>query len=85
MIKLHLDDTNRIWKDKRINPEGKLIYLAIYSKGFDKLVVNINVGELQQIVKINNIGLRKHLNRLERSKYLQFREYDTGMYQIHLL
>lgn len=85
MIKLHLDDTNRIWKDKRINPEGKLIYSAIYSKGFDKLVVNINVGELQQIVKINNIGLRKHLNRLERSKYLQFREYDTGMYQIHLL
>ena len=85
MIKLHLDDSNRIWKDKHINPEGKLIYSAIYSKGFDRTVVDINVGELQSVVKINNIGLRKHLNRLEHSKYLQYREYDTGMYQIHLL
>jgi len=68
LIRLHLDDTNRIWKDKRINPECKLVYSAIYSKGFDKPVVNINVGELQQIVQIKNVGLRKHLDRLERSK-----------------
>jgi hypothetical protein len=75
----------RIWKDKHIQPEGKIIYSYIYSKGFDKLLINLNVGELQQVVKINNVGLKKVLQKLESNQYLLFQEYDTGMYTINLL
>lgn len=75
---------SKIYKDKRINPEGKLIYLYIYSKGCDKSFVNINVGELQQLTKITNVGLQKHLQRLEKLKYLYFKEYSTGMYIINI-
>ena len=35
MSKLHLDDSNKIWKDKRIKPEGKIIYSYLHSKGFE--------------------------------------------------
>lgn len=75
----------KILKDKRIKPEGKLIYSYIYSKGQDRIITNLNVGELQQVVKINNQGLRKNLERLEQSKYLIYKEYDVGMYTINLL
>lgn len=75
---------DKIYKDKSIKPEGKIIYEYIYSKGFDRIIVDINVGELQQKLKITNKGLRKNLEKLELGKYLIFKEYDTGMYQIHL-
>ncbi len=74
----------QIWKNKYLKPEGKLIYSYIYAKGFDKIVINLNVGELQQVVSITNKGLRKNLERLKQLKYLIFKEYDTGMYTIHL-
>jgi len=74
-----------IWKDKRIKPEGKLIYTYIYSKGFNRYITDLNVGELQQVVKINNLGLKKNLERLEKLKYLMYQEYDVGMYTINLL
>ena len=75
----------RIWKDKDIKFEGKIIYNYLYSKGSDELVINLNVGELQQIVRISNQGLKKNLEKLETSKYLLYREYDNGMYVITLL
>lgn len=75
----------RVWKDKYIKPEEKIIYSYIYAKGFDKLLINLNVGELQQVVKINNVGLKKALQKLANNKYLLFQEYDTGMYTINLL
>ena len=70
MNKRHRGIPTKILKDKRIKPEGKLIYSYIYAKGQDRIITDLNVGELQQVVKINNQGLRKNLERLEQSKYL---------------
>lgn len=80
----HLEISQNIWKDKRIPKETKLIYSYIYSKGFDKIITDINVGEIQQVVNIKNIGLRKSLDILEKLKYLIYKEYSNGMYTIHL-
>ena len=85
MNKRHRGIPTKILKDKRIKPEGKLIYSYIYDKGQDRIITDLNVGELQQVVKINNQGLRKKLERLEQSKYLIYKEYDVGMYTINLL
>lgn len=80
----HLELPQEIWKDKRIPKETKLIYSYIYSKGFDKFITNINVGEIQQVINIKNDGLRKSLARLEKLKYLIYKEYANGMYIIKL-
>ena len=74
----------RIWKDKNINPEAKEIYAYLYSKGYDKVIIHLNVGELQSILKIKKAPLKKHLELLELHQYLIYKEYDTGMYEIHL-
>lgn len=73
-----------IWKDKRIPKETKYIYSYIYSKGFDRIITDINIGEIQQTIKINNKGLKKSLDILEQLKYLVYQEYGTGMYTITL-
>ena len=73
-----------IWEDKKIPKETKYVYAYIYVKGYDKEITDINVGELQRIIKINNKGLRKSLERLERLKYLIYKEYANGMYTITL-
>ena len=80
----HLEVTQDIWKDKRNPKETKLIYSYIYSKGFDKIITDINVGEIQQVVNIKNKGLRKSLKILEDLKYLIYKEYSNGMYTITL-
>ena len=85
MIIRHLEIPNKILKDKRIKPEGKLIYSYIYTKGFDRILTDINVGELQQVVRITNKGLEKNLEKLQTYNYLLYREYDKGMYTINLL
>ena len=74
-----------ILNDKRMKPDGKLIYSYIYAKGQDRIITNLNVGELQKVVKIKNKGLKRNLERLEQLKYLIYKEYDTGMYTINLL
>lgn len=73
-----------IWKDKNIPKEAKYIYSYIYAKGNERIITDINIGEIQQTVKIKNEGLRKNLEVLEKLKYLVFQEYDTGMYTITL-
>ena len=80
----HLEVAESIWKDKRIPKETKLIYSYIYSKGFERIITDINVGEIQQVVNIKNKGLRKSLRILEELKYLIYKEYSNGMYTIHL-
>lgn len=85
MTKRHLEISPKIWSDKHINPEGKKIYSYIYSKGFDRIITDLNVGEIQHLTKISNVGLRKHLGILEQYKYLIYKEYSRGMYIIHLL
>ncbi len=73
-----------IWKDKRIPKETKYIYFYIYSKGFDRIITDINIGEIQQTIKIKNKGLKKSLDILEQLKYLVYQEYGVGMYTITL-
>ena len=80
----HLEVPQEIWKDKRIPKETKLIYSYIYIKGFDKILTDINVGEIQQVINIKNKGLRKSLKILEELKYLIYKEYSNGMYTITL-
>ena len=73
-----------IWKDKRIPKETKYIYSYIYSKGFDRIITDINIGEIQQTIKIKNKGLKKSLDILEQLKYLVYQEYGAGMYTVTL-
>ncbi len=73
-----------IWGNKNIPKEAKYIYCYIYSKGFNKYITDINVGELQQVLKISNVGLRKNLKILEKFKYLVFEEYANGMYTVSI-
>lgn len=84
MNKSQLEIPDKIWKDKRIPKEAKYIYSYIYSKGFNRLLVDLNVGEIQQKVRIKNKGLKNNLDILEKFKYLIYKEYDTGMYTITL-
>ena len=78
IVKFQIPKT--IWKDKSIPKEAKYIY----SKGNERIITDINIGEIQQIIKIKNENLRKNLELLEKLKYLVFQEYDTGMYTITL-
>ena len=80
----HLEVPETIWKDKRISKETKLIYSYIYTKGFERIITDINVGEIQRVVNIKNKGLRKSLRILEELKYLIYKEYSNGMYTITL-
>ena len=80
----HLEIKDDIWKDKRIPKETKLVYIYIYTKGFERIITDINVGEIQRVVNITNIGLRKSLDILEKLNYLIYKEYSNGMYTITL-
>ena len=80
----HLEVAESIWKDKRIPKETKLIYSYIYTKGFERIITDINIGEIQRVVNITNIGLKKSLQILEELKYLIYKEYSNGMYTITL-
>ena len=80
----HLEIPEKLWNDSRIKFEGKVIFGYILAKGFDKVVTDLNIGELQQTIPITNVGLLKNLEKLERYKYLTFKEYSKGMYAITL-
>lgn len=80
----HLEVADSVWKDKRIPKETKLIYLYIYTKGFERIITDINIREIQKVVNIKNKGLRKSLELLEQLKYLIYKEYSNGMYTIKL-
>lgn len=83
MKERQLDLTDhRIWKDKNIKPECKRIYSYLYSQGYDKVEFQMNIGDIQPIVRIKNTGFRNNLKTLEKNKYLMFREYDKGMYAV---
>ena len=84
MIKKHLEVPQEIWKNKEIPKEAKYIYSYIYSKGFNRYITDINIGEIQKVLKIKNKGLRNNLEKLENHKYLVFQEYSNGMYTITL-
>ena len=47
--------------------------------------MHLNVGEIQQDIKIKNKALKKHLDNLQNLNYINVKEYATGLYMIHLL
>ena len=78
----YLEVPKEIWKNKNIPKETKYIYSYIYTKGFGRIITDINVGEIQQVVNIKNKGLRKSLKIL--LNYLIYQEYSNGMYTVTL-
>ena len=78
----YLEVPKEIWKNKNIPKETKYIYSYIYTKGFGRIITDINVGEIQQVVNIKNKGLRKSLKILEELNYLIYKEYSNGMYTV---
>ncbi len=79
-----LEVPKEIWKNKNIPKETKYIYSYIYTKGFGRIITDINVGEIQQVINIKNKGLRKSLKILEELNYLIYQEYSNGMYTVTL-
>ena len=84
MRNINFEIPDKIWKDKRIPTEAKYIYGYISTKGYNRFIIDINIGELQKFIRIKNKGLRKNLERLEQLKYLIYKEYSNGMYTIKL-
>ena len=83
----HLDISNhKIWRDKKINPEAKEIYAYLFIEGFERTIPHISIGRIQREPKsITNIGFRNNLKKKEKNKYLVYKEYDTGLYEYHIL
>lgn len=81
----HLDISNhKIWEDKNIKPKAKEIFAYLYAEGFERTISHLNIGDIQQTVRIKNKGLRKILEQLQNNNYLRFKEYHTGMYEYHI-
>lgn len=55
MNKRHQEIPTKILNGKKIKLDSKLIYSYIHAKRQDRIIINLNVGELQQ-VEINNKG-----------------------------
>ena len=51
----HLEVADSIWKDKRIPKETKLIYSYIYTKGFERIITDINIAFNNEKVNKNVI------------------------------
>lgn len=73
---------HKIWKDKNIKPEGKEIYAYLYSQALDKEITHVNIRNIQHIISITNKGFKKNLDILEKFKYLIYKEYDRGLYEV---
>ena len=84
--KKQLDLTDhKIWKDRDINPEAKVIYCYLYVEGFDKEIAHISIGKVQTKIKhIRNIAFRKNMKLLEKYNYIKFIEYANGLYEYHI-
>lgn len=79
-----LEVPQEVWEDKRIPYETKYVYGFILSKGFDKTITHLDVGELQQTFKIKNKGLKRSLDILEHLNYLIYKDLSHGRYTITL-
>ena len=81
-LKNQLDTTNhRIWKDKNIKPETKIIFNILYSNRSTRCkITSLSIGRFQKLYNIKNVGLRKHLKVLEKNKYITYNEYSNGLY-----
>ena len=81
-----LDLTNhKIWKDKNIKFETKLIYKILCAEQSDRCrFTSISIGKVQKTLSISNVGFKKNLQILENNNYIKFTEYDKGLYTYEL-
>lgn len=80
----HLEVPDEVWEDKRIPYETKYVYSFILAKGFDRTITHLDIGEMQQDLKIKNKGLKKSLDILENLNYLIYKDHTHGRYTITL-
>ena len=69
MVKLDFKVPSVIWKDKNVLGEAKYIYAYIFTKGIGRYIVDINIGELQQTLKIKN-KVEEYYNDASRKEIL---------------
>lgn len=75
-----LTDT-KIWKDKNIKFETKLIYKILCAEQSDRCnFLSISIGKIQKTLSITNVGFKKNLKILEDNNYIKFNEYSKGLY-----
>lgn len=71
----------RIWKDKNIKFETKLIYKLLCAEQSERCAyTSISIGKVQKTLSITNIGFKKNLKILEDNNYIRFNEYSNGLY-----
>ena len=71
----------KIWKDKNIKFETKLIYKILCAEQSHRSkFTSISVGRVQNQLSITNVGFKKNLQILEDNKYIKFIEYGRGLY-----
>lgn len=80
--KKQLELTNpRVWNDKNIKFETKLIYKILLSEQSHRCeFTSISIGKVQKHLSITNVGFKKSLQILENNKYIKFNEYSKGLY-----
>lgn len=71
----------RVWRDKNIKFETKLIYKILCAEQFQRCeFTSISIGKVQKKLSITNVGFKKNLQILEDNKYIRFNEYSRGLY-----
>ena len=72
---------SRIWKDKNIKYEAKLIYKILCAEQSTRCeFTSISIGKIQNTMSITNVGFKKNMQLLEDNNYIRFNEYDKGLY-----
>ena len=75
----------RIWKDKNIKFETKLIYKILCAEQSDRCrFTSISIGKVQKTLSISNVGFKRNLQILENNNYKKFTEDDKGLYTYEL-
>ena len=71
----------RVWRDKNIKFETKLIYKILCAEQSQRCeFTSISIGKVQKTLSITNVGFKKNLKILEDNNYIRFKEYSNGLY-----
>lgn len=63
----------RVWRDKNIKFETKLIYKILCAEQSQRCeFTSISIGRVQKKLSITNVGFKKNLKILEDNKYIRF-------------
>lgn len=65
----------RVWRDKNIKFETKLIYKILCAEQSQRCeFTSISIGRVQKKLSITNVGFKKNLKILEDNKYIRFND-----------